>query len=71
MFGGNFQFALNTYAYLDLPTRSYNSFYEMGKNMADSRVYGGLHYRETHEKSLIQGKKVAENIMNNVKFKKE
>ena len=68
-FGENFPMTLHTYDYLGYAPRHYNTFTEMGTDMADSRVYGGLHYVETQEKSLVQGKKVAQNILNNIKFK--
>ena len=70
MFGENFQLTLHTYDYLGLPSRSYNSFDEMGKEMSDSRVYGGLHYQATCDKSRLQGKKVGQNILSTVKFLK-
>jgi hypothetical protein len=70
MFGDNFQLTLHTYDYLGLPARSFNSFDEMGKEMSDSRVYGGLHYQSTCDNSRLQGKKVAENILSKLKFKK-
>ena len=69
--GGNFQFTLNTYGYLGLPARSYNSFYEMGKEMADSRVFGGIHYQASCDKGRWLGEKVVANILNTVKFLKE
>jgi len=69
--GGNFQFTLNTYAYLGLPARSYNSFYDMGKEMADSRVFGGIHYQASCDKGRWLGEKVVANILNTVKFLKE
>jgi hypothetical protein len=68
--GGNFQFTLNTYAYLGLPARSYNSFYDMGKEMADSRVFAGIHYQASCDKGRWLGEKVVQNILNIVHFKK-
>ena len=70
-FGENFPITLHTYDYLGYSTQALQYIYEMGTDMADSRVYGGLHYWETQEKSLVQGKKVAQNILNTVKFLKE
>jgi hypothetical protein len=70
MFGENFPLTLRTYDYLNLPARSYNSFDEMGKEMSDSRIYGGLHYQATCDKSRLQGKKVGQNILSTVKFLK-
>jgi hypothetical protein len=71
VFGDNFQFTLHTYDYLGLPARSYSSFYEMGKEMSDSRVFGGIHYQASCDKGREQGKKIAQNILSSVKFLKE
>jgi hypothetical protein len=68
--GDNFQFTLHTYDYLGLPARSYNSFNEMAKEMSDSRVFGGIHYQASCDKGLLQGAKVAQNILSKVNFKK-
>ena len=70
VFGDNFQLTLHTYDYLPLPPRSFNSFEEMGLEMANSRVFGGIHYQATCDKSRVQGKKVGTNILNTVDFKK-
>jgi PAP2 superfamily len=70
MFGANFQLTLHTYDYLGYPPRSYNSWEEMSIEMSDSRVFGGLHYQATQDKSRVQGKKLAQNILDNVDFKK-
>jgi hypothetical protein len=71
VFGTSFQFTLHTYDYLGLPARSYNSFDEMGKEMADSRVFGGIHYQASCDIGRGQGKKVGENVLNTIKFLKE
>jgi len=71
VFGRHFELTLHTYDYLGLPARSFNSFDEMGKEMSDSRVYGGLHYQATCDKSRWQGKKVGQNILRRIKFLKE
>lgn len=67
--GNNTRFTLNTYEYLGLPARSYNSFYAMGKEMADSRVYGGIHYQASCDKGRTLGEKISGNILKNIKFK--
>jgi PAP2 superfamily len=69
-FGENFPITLHIYDYLGYPPRHYNNFTDMSTDMADSRVYGGLHYWETQAKSLVQGKKVAQNILAKINFKK-
>ena len=79
VFGDNFHMTLRIYDYLNLlpatlnmyPSRTYETFTQMGLDMADSRFYGGLHYKETCVKSIAQGKKVANNILNKIKFLKE
>jgi hypothetical protein len=71
VFGEKFPITLHTYDYLGYPSRSYGTFTEMGSDISNSRIYGGLHYRATCEKSIAQGKKVAENIISAVKFLKE
>ncbi|MBC7947346.1 MAG: vanadium-dependent haloperoxidase [Chitinophagaceae bacterium] len=69
-FGENFSMTLHTYDYLGYAPRTYNTFTAMGLDMANSRLYGGLHYRATCERSLVQGRKVAENILSTIEFKK-
>lgn len=71
IFGEDFHITLHTYDYLNYPSRSYTSFTQMMNDISDSRFYGGLHYKATLDKSEIQGAKVAENILNTVKFLKE
>ena len=71
VFGDNFQLTLHTYDYLGYPPRSYNSFEEISIDLANSRVYAGLHYQATCDKSRILGKKIAENILAKLKFLKD
>jgi PAP2 superfamily len=71
VFGEKFPITLHTYDYLNYPPRSYSTFTQMGLDIANSRIYGGIHYRPTCERSIAQGKKVAENILSTIKFLKE
>lgn len=71
VFGENFQFTENTYEYLGMPNRSYNSFSELKQAIGDSRVFGGIHYQASCDKGNLMGEKVAQNILNKVKFLKE
>ena len=71
IFGEDFHITLHTYDYLNYPSRSYTSFTQLSNEISDSRFYGGLHYRATLAKSTEQGKKVAQNILNKVKFMKD
>src|SRR6185503_13933658 len=70
VFGNHFHFTLHTYDYLGLPARSYNSFNEMAKEMADSRVFAGIHYQASCDKGLWLGGKVSRNILRKIEFSK-
>ncbi|HEY0676894.1 MAG TPA: vanadium-dependent haloperoxidase [Chitinophagaceae bacterium] len=52
----------HTYDYMGLPSRTYDSFSAIGKEAGQSRVYGGIHFQETIDVSLLQGKKITANI---------
>lgn len=69
-FGNNYHFNDHTYDYLGMAPRSYNSFDELAKEIGDSRVYAGIHYRYSCEKGCEQGKKIGQNIERKLKFKK-
>jgi hypothetical protein len=71
VFGENFKFENRVYDYLNLPARHYSSFSEMAKEMGDSRVYAGIHFQETCDKSRWLGGKVTQNVLSTVKFLKE
>lgn len=54
----------------NLGSRHYDSFEEMMKEISDSRLYGGIHYRYSCEEGMKQGTKTAQNIDAKVKFLK-
>jgi hypothetical protein len=54
----------------NLGSRHYDSFDEMTQEISMSRLYGGIHYRYSCEEGMKQGKKIAENIDNTLKFLK-
>ena len=43
----------------------------MSKEMADSRVFGGIHYQASCDKGRWLGEKVGQNVLATVKFLKE
>ena len=55
-FGNNYHFTNHAYDYLCMAPRSYNSFDELAKEIGDSRVYAGIHYRYSCEKGCEQGR---------------
>jgi len=71
--GENFDLTLDHYSYLtpSLPARHYNSFDELGREMGNSRLFGGIHYQASIDKGFWLGKKVCNNILSKVKFLKD
>ncbi len=73
IFGNNFSFDVDYYSESNwpgngLPKRHYNSFDELAEEMAIARVYAGIHYKPAVYAGVAVGKKVAQNILNKVKF---
>lgn len=71
LFGDNYFVTLRTYDNLGMAPRSYNSFNEMAEDIGRSRVYAGIHYTYSCVEGKRQGEKIAGNILNIVKFKKD
>ncbi|MBC7826544.1 MAG: vanadium-dependent haloperoxidase [Chitinophagaceae bacterium] len=63
LFGNIGSFTDHTYDYLGFAPRTYTSFTAIGEEAAQSRLYGGIHFQETFKIGLIQGRKVAANIL--------
>ena len=70
LFGDNYQLTNHSYDYLGMAPRTYTSFYQMAQEIGDSRVYGGIHYRIACTEGNKQGRKIAQNIINKLKFLK-
>lgn len=77
VFGDNYAFTDSTFYGLVTPQgitlqpRSYSSFRQAGEEAGWSRLYGGIHYRQSIEVGFWQGKKVAQNINTKLKFLKD
>jgi len=77
VFGDNYAFTDSTFYGLVTPQsitlqpRSYSSFRQAGEEAGWSRLYGGIHYRQSIEVGFWQGRKVAQNIKNKLKFLKD
>lgn len=76
VFGDKFSFTDSTFYGLVTPQgislepRQYKSFRHAGEEAGWSRLYGGIHYRKSIEDGFWQGKKVASNVLDALKFKK-
>jgi len=71
MFGENYHLTNNTYKFLGMPDQHYTSFYDMAEQIGKSRVYAGIHYTISCTEGNKLGQKVAQNILNILKFEKE
>jgi len=71
LFGDNYSFIDHTYDYLGFDPRSFNSFQAFGIDAGNSRLYAGIHYQPSINAGLVQGRKVAHNIISKLKFLKE
>jgi hypothetical protein len=71
LFGSDYHFTDHTYDYLGMAPRSYTSWDALTQEIGDSRVYAGIHYRLSCERGKEQGRKIGQNIISTVKFKKE
>lgn len=63
IFGDIGSFTDHTYDYLGFTPRTYSSFIEIGEEAGNSRLYAGIHYQNSIDAGLAQGKKVAANIL--------
>ena len=76
VFGDNFEFTDNTYANMStslgtLQALTFHSFTEVKNAIGDSRVYAGIHYGPSCTKGIQLGEKVAQNVLDKLKFLKE
>jgi hypothetical protein len=61
-FGDNFEFIDDSEVFFGLPARPFNSFLSASEEAAVSRLYGGIHFRDSIENGVAQGEKIGETI---------
>ncbi|MEI9921754.1 MAG: vanadium-dependent haloperoxidase [Bacteroidota bacterium] len=71
VFGDNFAFTDSTEVEYGMTARKFTSFYHAAGEAAESRIYGGIHYRAACDNGKVQGKKLGEFIRDNIKTRKE
>ncbi len=69
LFGFNYHFTDNSHAARGFKPRSFESFFEFADEAANSRLYGGIHYRNSNEQGLKNGKRIGKNVCE-LKFKR-
>ena len=67
--GNRISFTDNTYAYLGVQPRTFESFEDAAKEAGFSRLFGGIHYRFSIQEGLMIGKRTSENVLTKLKFK--
>jgi len=68
IFGEDFSFDDDTEMEYGLPVRSFKSFKDASLEAANSRLYGGIHYRAAIEVGLDQGQAVGNFIINKLEM---
>ncbi|MDB5023323.1 MAG: phosphatase family protein [Mucilaginibacter sp.] len=63
IFGNISSFTDHTYDYMSFTPRTFSSFKAIGEDAGNSRLYAGIHYQPSIDTGLIQGRKVAANIL--------
>ncbi len=63
LLGNNFTFTDNTELMFELPERHFSSFTEAANEAAISRLYGGIHYRDSIEYGQEEGKAISKKIV--------
>ena len=71
IFGEDFAFHDDTEVEYGLPARDFGSFNEASREAANSRLYGGIHYRSAIEVGLKQGKDLGNFVVNKLTMKTE
>ncbi|PZX61261.1 PAP2 superfamily protein [Algoriphagus ratkowskyi] len=66
-FGDNFDFIDSSEIYFGLPERNFTSFLSASEEAAISRLYGGIHFRDSIEEGVKQGQKIGDMIWGKVK----
>jgi hypothetical protein len=63
LLGDNFSFTDNSEEMFQLAPRSYQSFMQAANEAAISRLYGGIHFRDSIENGQAEGKSLGEKIV--------
>ena len=64
IFGNIGSFTDHTYDYLGFAPRTYSSITAIAEEAGKSRLYAGIHYQQSIDAGLAEGRKVAANILN-------
>jgi hypothetical protein len=68
MIGGNIAFTDNTHVPINLPPRSFSSFYAAAEEAGMSRMYGGIHFRTAKVNGITIGRSIGSYAVSKIKF---
>lgn len=68
LFGDSFAYEDDTETKYGLPVRSFTSFNQAANEAAESRLYGGIHFRSAIDSGLVQGKDLGQFIINDLEL---
>jgi hypothetical protein len=71
LLGTDYHYTDHAYDFQGQPSRSYTSFEALVLDIGDARFYGGIHSRFSCTEGAKLGRKIAQNINNTLKFKKD
>lgn len=66
-FGDNFKFTDDTEVMFELPSRTFQSFRQAADEAAVSRLYGGIHFRDSIVNGQVDGKAVGTYVVEKIK----
>ncbi|MBP1653067.1 MAG: hypothetical protein H6Q26_3224, partial [Bacteroidetes bacterium] len=67
LFGDNFEYTDNSEEFWELTPRHFTSFWNAAKEAAVSRIYGGIHYRDSVDNGVDQGTRVGTFVVEKIK----
>lgn len=67
---GEVAFTDTTHLRIGMAPRSFNNFREAAVECSNSRIYGGIHYRNACENGVLMGERIGADIYSRVKLKK-
>jgi PAP2 superfamily len=71
VYGDNFAYTDDTELQFGLPKRNFTSFNQAAREAANSRFYGGIHYKSSIENGIIQGENVGNFVNAKLKMLKK
>lgn len=69
-FGDSYSFVDSTQMAIGLPPRKFNSFNDAAAEVGESRIYGGIHFRQACDLGAEQGKAIGNHVISKLRTRK-